>query len=436
MLQTVTFAVRSRAAVARRAHNPKVTGSIPVFATYLCNLLLFSKLHYFFNHPYKYFIGINVNYTGVVFKMKILKHTSMIKKNFFKIYPLSRRLDKRWFVIYTPPTNHSFGYKKLKLYGDINSYSTSFERMKAANELIKKINKLQYNTVEDIPEPLHPLLELVNKIPLRQSSKRAYVQKVHFFIKWLKKDKPNELTGINFIEHLHAIKKSPTTVNTYRQALKQVFTIAIKTKLYNIKNPFELTKKIKTFPQGKMYFNEYQQSKLKYEIELHPQLWLGVQLQYYCFVRNGVEMTNLIIGDIDFTPGSEKILLRGEISKNKKTQFVAIPTQLLPKLYFLKQLNPNLYIFSKSGQPGTEKLSLKWFNHQHSLILKKLGIISTRLSFYSWKHTGIYMFIKSGGSLKQLQLQLRHHSLDQVNQYIRDFGLNDCGDIKNNFPNI
>jgi hypothetical protein len=32
-LQTITFAVRSRAAVARRAHNPKVRGSIPLFAT-------------------------------------------------------------------------------------------------------------------------------------------------------------------------------------------------------------------------------------------------------------------------------------------------------------------------------------------------------------------------------------------------------------------
>jgi hypothetical protein len=31
--QTVTFALRSRAAVARRAHNPKVRGSIPLFAT-------------------------------------------------------------------------------------------------------------------------------------------------------------------------------------------------------------------------------------------------------------------------------------------------------------------------------------------------------------------------------------------------------------------
>ena len=31
--QNLSFAPRSRAAVARRAHNPKVTGSIPVFAT-------------------------------------------------------------------------------------------------------------------------------------------------------------------------------------------------------------------------------------------------------------------------------------------------------------------------------------------------------------------------------------------------------------------
>ncbi len=31
--KNLIFAMRSRAAVARRAHNPKVTGSIPVFAT-------------------------------------------------------------------------------------------------------------------------------------------------------------------------------------------------------------------------------------------------------------------------------------------------------------------------------------------------------------------------------------------------------------------
>ncbi len=36
--------MRSRAAVARRAHNPKVTGSIPVFATKEERLLIFRKL--------------------------------------------------------------------------------------------------------------------------------------------------------------------------------------------------------------------------------------------------------------------------------------------------------------------------------------------------------------------------------------------------------
>ena len=33
MPHSLTFAPRSRAAVARRAHNPKVRGSIPLFAT-------------------------------------------------------------------------------------------------------------------------------------------------------------------------------------------------------------------------------------------------------------------------------------------------------------------------------------------------------------------------------------------------------------------
>lgn len=359
----------------------------------------------------------------------------MVLKNFSpKVFPLSRQLDKRWFVKYSVPNANGYGYKNLKLYGNINTFETAHERMKAGKALVKLLAKNQYNIIEDSTEKIHPLIELCATLHLRDSSKRAYVSKVAYFIQWLKRDKLTEFTGIQFLDHLKSKGKSPATINAYRQTVKRVFKLAIKQKIYNIKDPFDLTSKIKHRPTGKMFFTEQQQAALKKELIQEPQLWLGVQMQYYCFTRNGPEMSNLLIADIDFTPGSEKILMRGEIAKNKQTQYVAIPSSFLPSLLFLKNYPGNYYVFSKDEKPGTSPVSCKWFYNHHKPIEKRLGLVGKRFSFYSWKHTGIYMFIKSGGNLKQLQIQLRHHSLDQVNQYIRDFGLEDCGDIKNKFP--
>ena len=55
---------------------------------------------------------------------------------------------------------------------------------------------------------------------------------------------------------------------------------------------------------------------------------------------------------------------------------------------------------------------------------------------YSWKHTGAVMAVKAGIHIKQLQIQLRHHSLDQVDQYLRDLGVSDLSDLARSFPGI
>jgi len=44
--------------------------------------------------------------------------------------------------------------------------------------------------------------------------------------------------------------------------------------------------------------------------------------------------------------------------------------------------------------------------------------------------------IKAGIHIKQLQIQLRHHSLDQVDEYLRQLGVSDLGDLRDNFPSI
>lgn len=68
-------------------------------------------------------------------------------------------------------------------------------------------------------------------------------------------------------------------------------------------------------------------------------------------------------------------------------------------------------------------------------MLKDLNITG-RYGFYSWKHTGAVMAVKGGINIKDLQLQLRHHSLDMVNEYLKNLGVTDSERLLNHFPGI
>jgi hypothetical protein len=42
--------------------------------------------------------------------------------------------------------------------------------------------------------------------------------------------------------------------------------------------------------------------------------------------------------------------------------------------------------------------------------------------------------VKAGIGLKDLQMQMRHHSLDQLNEYLREMGVLESVTLKKNFP--
>ena len=72
---------------------------------------------------------------------------------------------------------------------------------------------------------------------------------------------------------------------------------------------------------------------------------------------------------------------------------------------------------------------------RHLEILKELKFNTRRHKMNSWKHTGAGTFVKNNGNLKDLQTQLRHHLLDQVNDYLKDMGVYQSEFIKN-LPSI
>ena len=178
------------------------------------------------------------------------------------------------------------------------------------------------------------------------------------------------------------------------------------------------------------YFSQaqvrYLASRMKTD---HPVLWLGVQLLYYCFIRPG-ESRLLKVGDILMEDA--KICIPKEISKNKKTQYVIIPEPFREDLEIaLLGRNPAEYVLG-----DLTPISVNHLKYKHQSFLKSLHFDTKRHKLYSWKHTGAVAACQVGINLKQLQMQLRHHSLDQVNAYLRQLGIMDLEDFSSKMPKI
>jgi integrase len=127
------------------------------------------------------------------------------------------------------------------------------------------------------------------------------------------------------------------------------------------------------------------------------------------------------------------IVIRSEISKNKRTQSVSIPDVLFEEIEALQLLSspPSDYVFAKSGLPGPTPLKQSILAARHKKALIFLGIDCNEHKFYSWKHTGAVAFVKNDvGNLKELQLQLRHASLEETDGYIRQLGIADFSNIR------
>ncbi|MCH2044796.1 MAG: tyrosine-type recombinase/integrase [Saprospiraceae bacterium] len=168
--------------------------------------------------------------------------------------------------------------------------------------------------------------------------------------------------------------------------------------------------------------------------EENPPLWFFVQFVYYCFLRPRTELRLLKVGNIILE--DQKILVPYNIAKNKKTQYVIIPDAFIDLVEKkVKGRNPNEYLFLSTKFPN-QPTGVNTFAAQHRKLLKKYGFETRFYKLYSWKHTGAVVAAKNNIHIKQLQIQLRHHSLDQVNDYLRQMGVTDMDDFSSKMPSI
>jgi len=320
-------------------------------------------------------------------------------------------LSKTWFVHYKDETTG----KRVRVYGLINREKTFEDRMRVAEDLVKQLLS-KHKPAEQL-SLYERAIAHIDEQNWRQKSRQTYVTVVRRFIAYAGNNPLSaDLAKSFFLEVKRT--KNPTTYNKYLQKLKLVLTgVGEGTILEGIQP-------VRENRQPARYFQKHQIKRLSTAIAARdPELFLFVKFVYYCFIRpkelRMLKVDNLLLD-------SNQILIPGAVSKNKKSEYVAIPEAFRPDLEQFRGMPPNQLLFSVAEN--------NMYN-RHLKILKENGF-GKGYCLYSWKHTGAIQAVKSGVGVKELQIQLRHHSLDQVNEYLRQMGVWDLKNLQANFPAI
>ena len=386
---------------------------------------------------------------------------------FARLFDWGGDMEKQWFVFFSAYNPWTKQIERKKIYKGFSKRKTKEERIKYAKQIIAQVNfklracwnpwakdkkytdALQYASVKQhrVKKADYSIYQFLNqyleqrKSRIRYKTSLDYATKFRIFNIWLEKKQYEDLPAIYFLQKdalefmkwLQTERKlSNNTYNGYVVSLRSFFQKMLRDGIINI-NPFENLERLPTIPKPKLPFKLAQRETLKEYIPKHqPQLWTFLQFMFYTFIRPG-ELRNLKVIHLDVDQGN--ILIPGEFSKNKKSEYVKMPEPfkqfiIEKKLYAYPE---HYYVFGKDGEPGIKPVSVNHFCNQHRKILRDLKF-SADYSLYSWKHTAAVSCVNQGLNLKDIQVQIRHSSLDMLDNYLKSIGAVNNENIRLHYP--
>lgn len=312
---------------------------------------------------------------------------------------------------------------RVKRSGGINRIKSKEEQLAFAKVFIQNMNG---SVVEAESNLMNTLIEHASQ--MRHSTYLSYRVRVNKFLDWLKlnniqESEVNREVAKKFLLHLSNIGRSNTTIQSYTHSLGAIY------RRYDENvNPFYKALKVRVQKKSLMHFNANQKELIKEYINSNGMdlMLLAINLLYTTFIRPK-EMRFLRFSNLDFE--NSHIEIPDNISKNGKSQKVKMPDTFIEQYQYLKIFPKDKFVFGTKQIGGDKPVGNNHFNNLHRKILKELGI-QGNYAFYSWKHTGAFDAVKQGLPLKDLQMQLRHHSLDQLNEYLKNLGIDDCEMLK------
>lgn len=350
-----------------------------------------------------------------------------------KIYDRGGDLSKRWYVEY------KFKHPETKKFQDFPTWIsgkllTKEARYKKAIEIKNNINsdlKSGYSPFDAAERKtlLMDAIDLMVKIkkktcePKTHSSYKSMCGK---FKAWLQERKlhrlyPDEFTeaaAYDFLDGLLTVKDlSNCTRNCYLMCMKTIFNDLRRRKYFKISVWMDI-KKLKVTPPDLVLYDEAERNLVRSELpKLHYSLYCVSLLIYNCFLRPA-EIMRLKIKDFDFV--NNCILVQARISKNKKLHYVSMPGSLVETLLKidLNGLDKSMFLFSNHHaltpsfkKTASTRISEVW----KEIVIDGLGV---QKHIYDLKHNGNSAASESGINARQIQLQNRHHSLEQTQQYL------------------
>lgn len=354
----------------------------------------------------------------------------------YKPAVLQKGQNDQWRIVFfakVPAQNEFKRFRKR-----VPPLSPTREREKYAKKMIAAINQkldngwspfyedtnVKYKSVEYCAELFLKMQQReVEEGVKRTDTLRSYKSFLDLFLKYLK-DKKLMLKFVieidtfviqNYLDYLFYDRKN--SARTYNNHLKflNTFFLWCKTKNFINANPAESIKPKAKLQKKREVLADEVKAKVRTLHDTNFHYYVLCMLTYYCFIRR-TELTKLKVGDVYLHGGY--IVIDGENSKNRKTESVTIPNNLLDDLAeHLAKAKADDFLFSANNFiPGTKQLTPKKISDTWANFRKKEKFDS-KFQFYSLKDTGITDLLNSGIPAIKVRDQARHYDLKITESY-------------------
>lgn len=366
-------------------------------------------------------------------------------------------LSKSWYVEYSYRVGDKV-YRRRESNGLCKG--TRKERLAAANLLIKKYTQIlesgAYLTDVNAFEPVREQdmfkpeaqrfheheksLKMRNittkymdsiKASLKPSSIRTYQGELNIFIDWVE-TKLDDKSSVDitredllpFFDHLVLSKEEGgrglchKTVSKYLQRLTEFYEWMNERGYCDHQPVTNIKNRGKHVDCAPAPFEQDERTRLKNAIATRdPWLWLACELIYQCAIRPG-EIRLIQIKDIQLD--RKVICIRSEVAKNKKTQEVGLPENIIEQMQNLGVFSygQELYLFGSRWVPNLKPIGTTTLR-QRFLVYKRELKISDDRKLYSWKHTGAIVAVDNGMDVMELKDHMRHESVATTMQYMK-----------------
>lgn len=348
-----------------------------------------------------------------------------ISKTWYISYGLYCKLQKRLITkfINLPKHPQKAEYRK-QLFNDL---SVEIDRKLKEGILFVKKRDVKINPTKFIDTVEKLLNQIVERKSIRPKTAQTYLSACKLLNAYLSYSFSHytQFTKLNIPDFLKSIHESESYKKSVISHLRAVFTVLLQNE-YVSHNPFmgyvdniKVTESDFNHP-----YSDYEKELIEnYLIANEPRLFLFTRFLFYAFIRPK-ELLQLQVKDIDIRTRTIKI--KGEISKNRKTESVPIIKPLLDLILEFKLMqNPSdFYLFGKDLFPSKKQCGANTPTMRHTKAIKDLGIYVERATvLYSWKHTGNIFAYMAGVDIKIIQKINRHASLETTEVYLRKLGL-------------